>query len=57
MPPPCPVALGFSGETTSVWWTDGGPRVPATRLAMSSLPDAAGFAAMLGHLAPTESAP
>jgi type VI secretion system protein ImpM len=33
-----------SGE----WWTVGGPRVAAMRLALAALPDAAQFAAMLG---------
>jgi type VI secretion system protein ImpM len=56
MPPPVPSISGFSGETMAVWWTDGGPRVDATRLALPALPDAACFAFMLGHLAPTESA-
>jgi type VI secretion system protein ImpM len=56
MPPPAPVSPAPGGETMSVWWTEGGPRVEASRLTLSSLPDAACFAAMLGHLAPTESA-
>jgi len=30
------------------WWTAGGPRVPAMRLVLAALPDAAQFAAMLG---------
>jgi type VI secretion system protein ImpM len=30
------------------WWTDGGPRVAAMRLALAVLPDAAQFADMLG---------
>lgn len=38
--PPC--AAG-----KSVWWTAGGPRVPATRLTLGRLPDAAVFATML----------
>jgi type VI secretion system protein ImpM len=56
MPPPSPSSATFTSETTSLWWTDGGPRVEATRLSLSSLPDAACFASMLGHLAPAESA-
>jgi type VI secretion system protein ImpM len=46
----------FTSETSSLWWTDGGPRVAASRLSLPSLPDAACFASMLGHLAPMESA-
>ena len=32
---------------SAVWWTDGGPRVAATRLALAALPDATQFAVML----------
>jgi len=32
---------------SGVWWTDGGPRVAATRLALATLPDAAQFMVML----------
>jgi type VI secretion system protein ImpM len=56
MPPPCPIAMRFADDAGSLWWTDGGPRVEPTRLSLPSLPDAACFATMLGHLAPTESA-
>jgi len=56
MPPPPLASMTFTSETNSLWWTDGGPRVEASRLALPSLPDAARFASMLGHLAPTESA-
>jgi type VI secretion system protein ImpM len=31
----------------ALWWTEGGPRIPAARLAMPGLPDVACFAAML----------
>jgi hypothetical protein len=55
MPPPCPIAMRFADDAGSLWWTDGGPRVEPTRLSLPSLPDAACFATMLGHLAPTES--
>jgi type VI secretion system protein ImpM len=55
VPPPVPVSPAFTDETISVWWTDGGPRVAASRLSLPSLPDVACFASMLGHLAPTES--
>lgn len=67
LPPPCPIfpPAIFPPDTSgdaSLWWTDGGPRVEATRLPLPALPDAARFAAMLGHPisghpAPTESAP
>ncbi len=33
---------------SSAWWTAGGPRVAAPRLALAALPDAAQFATMLG---------
>ena len=35
-----------------MWWTDGGPRVPADAFAGAELPDAAAFAAMLDTAAP-----
>ena len=57
MPPPPPLSPARTSGTASIWWTDGGPRVEASRLSFPSLPDAASFASMLGHLAPTESAP
>jgi type VI secretion system protein ImpM len=57
MPPPSPLSAPVTCDTTSLWWTDGGPRVKASRLALTGLPDPECFAAMLGHLAPTESAP
>jgi type VI secretion system protein ImpM len=31
----------------AVWWSDGSPRVPASRLALPCLPDAASYATML----------
>jgi type VI secretion system protein ImpM len=34
--------------TSSEWWTVGGPRVAAMRLALAALPDATQFAKMLG---------
>lgn len=57
MPPPSPMSPTVMGVTTCQWWTDGGPRVEATRLSLTALPDPECFASMLGHLAPTESAP
>jgi type VI secretion system protein ImpM len=56
-PPPAPLSSGAVGESESLWWTDGGPRVEATRLSLPSLPNFTRFAAMLGHMAPSESAP
>jgi type VI secretion system protein ImpM len=61
MPPPTPsapfiLAPATTGEPVCEWWTEGGPRVPATRLSLPTLPDAACFASMLGQIAPTESA-
>ncbi len=55
-PPPAPLSASFTDGTASVWWTDGGPLVAASRFSLPSLPDAARFASMLGHLAPSESA-
>jgi type VI secretion system protein ImpM len=55
-PPPCPLSFTVTDRTTCDWWTEGGPRVEATHLALSTLPDATAFATMLGYLAPTESA-
>ncbi len=45
---------GDAAETprSGAWWTDGGPRVAAARLALATLPDAAEFTAMLGAGAP-----
>jgi type VI secretion system protein ImpM len=56
MPPMPPLVPSSTNDTTSLWWTDGGPRVEASRVSLPSLPDAAYFASMLGHLAPTERA-
>jgi type VI secretion system protein ImpM len=56
MPPAFPPSPGYTDETTCTWWTDGGPRVKATHLSLSTLPDAACFATMLGFSAPMESA-
>jgi len=55
-PPPAPLSPALHAGMDCAWWTEGGPRVPASRLTLASLPDAACFATMLGHLAPTESA-
>jgi type VI secretion system protein ImpM len=45
-----PLGAGVAAEDarSGVWWTDGGPRVAATRLVLATLPDAAQFAVMLG---------
>jgi len=37
-----------SGMMQSIWWTDGAPRVPATRFVLPGLPDASVYATMLG---------
>ena len=34
--------------SASLWWTDGAPRVPATRLTLARLPDITTYASMLG---------
>jgi type VI secretion system protein ImpM len=57
MPPPAPSSPIVMGVTICQWWTTGGPRVEASRLSSTTLPDPERFASMLGHLAPTESAP
>lgn len=36
------------GSADAVWWSDGSPRVKPARMTLSSLPDAATYAAMLG---------
>jgi type VI secretion system protein ImpM len=41
------VAPELGGRGGAVWWTDGGPRVPACAFVTSELPDAACFAGML----------
>ncbi len=57
MPPECPPPNAAAHVSVAAsWWTDGAPRVAAAKHALSSLPDAARFASMLGYLAPTESA-
>jgi type VI secretion system protein ImpM len=45
-----PLGAGTAAENlrSGVWWTDGGPRVAATRLVLEMLPDAAQFVEMLG---------
>ncbi len=55
-PPAAPFAATGAGANETVWWTAGAPRVPARRFSLPALPDPACFAAMLGHLAPSESA-
>jgi type VI secretion system protein ImpM len=57
MPPPPPLSPTVMGVTTCQWWTDGGPRVEASRLSLKALPNPDDFASMLGHLAPMGSAP
>ncbi|HVC60413.1 MAG TPA: type VI secretion system-associated protein TagF [Acetobacteraceae bacterium] len=41
-----------SGSARSTWWTDGAPRVPATRFVLTGLPDAFVYATMLGATVP-----
>lgn len=41
-------AVGAVAAASGAWWTEGGPLVPPQRLALSGLPDAARFAAMIG---------
>ena len=48
-PPPCPTVPSLPRGTTSLWWTEGGPRVEPARLSLTILPDATRFASMLGH--------
>jgi type VI secretion system protein ImpM len=43
--------------TQSIWWTDGAPRVPATRFVLSGLPDAAVYATMLRATEPEAMVP
>lgn len=41
-----------TGIMQSVWWTEGAPRVPATRFVLPGLPDASVYATMLGATMP-----
>ncbi len=45
-----PAAQGETetGTMQSIWWTDGAPRVPATRFVLSGMPDPCVYATMLG---------
>jgi type VI secretion system protein ImpM len=45
--PPIPHAAGGE-EGVGVWWTSGSPRVEASRLTLTSMPDVPAFALMLG---------
>jgi len=48
MPVTAPCAVpAETGPLQSVWWTEGAPRVPATRFAISGMPDACVYATML----------
>ena len=47
-----PAAPADADSTRCLWWTEGGPRVPATVFTTPSLPDAAGFTRMLDAAAP-----
>ena len=47
LPPQPDAAENLPPGALAHWWTDGSPFVPATRLALTALPDIATFAAML----------
>ncbi len=53
----CTAGQMATGTMQSVWWTDGAPRVAATRFVLAGLPDAAIYATMLGATAPGGTAP
>ena len=40
-----------TGQADSVWWSQGSPHVPPTRMTLSGMPDAVTYATMLGTLA------
>lgn len=44
-----------TGMMQSIWWTDGAPRVAATRFVLSGLPDASVYATMIGATMPEAS--
>lgn len=44
-------AAGETAPLQSIWWTDGAPRVPPTRLVISGMPNACVYATMLGAAA------
>jgi type VI secretion system protein ImpM len=46
-----------TGMPQSIWWTEGAPRVPATRFVLPGLPDAAVYATMLGAAMPGATVP
>ena len=46
-----------TGMMQSVWWTEGAPRVPATRFVLPGLPDASVYATMLGATTPGVTVP
>jgi len=45
---------GEIGPLQSLWWTDGAPRVPATNLVISGMPDACVYATMLDATTATD---
>jgi type VI secretion system protein ImpM len=45
------------GLSQSIWWTEGAPRVPATRFVLPGLPDASVYATMLGATTPEVTMP
>jgi len=44
-----PASDATAEPPSGIWWTDGGPRLPPTRLSRVALPDAMEFVAMLGE--------
>jgi len=47
--PVLPASDATAEPLSGTWWTDGGPRMPPTRLSRAALPDAMEFAVMLGE--------
>ena len=47
--PALPAPDARAEPLSGIWWTDGGPRLPPTRLSRVALPDGMEFVAMLGE--------
>jgi len=47
--PALPASDATAEPLSGIWWTDGGPRLPPTRISRVALPDATEFVAMLGE--------
>lgn len=56
MPSRTPLPITADRQTAALWWTEGGPRVAATRFTLTAHPDPACYARMLGHHRPSEAA-